>query len=51
MRFIRKVGDGEVDLTELEKQDTKKIADIWSSDFAATWSDVSFSLLTFSNAL
>jgi peroxin-5 len=39
MRFIKKVGDGEVDLTELEKQDTKKIADIWSSDFSATWTD------------
>ena len=39
MRFIRKVGDGEVDLEQIEKQDTKKIADIWSADFASAWTD------------
>lgn len=39
MRFIRKVGDGEVDLDKIEreKQDPKNVAGIWSADFASAW--------------
>lgn len=40
MRFIKQVGEGQVDLEQIEKEkteDTKNIADIWSADFASAW--------------
>lgn len=45
MRFIQKVGDGEVDLEQIEKdkhKDTKNVAGIWSADFASAWTQVGF---------
>lgn len=45
MRFIKKVGDGQVDLEQIEKEkqhDAKKISEIWSADFASAWTNVSF---------
>ncbi|XP_054715772.1 peroxisomal targeting signal 1 receptor-like [Uloborus diversus] len=40
MRFIRKVGDGEVNLEQIEQEKnaaSKSVADIWSADFATAW--------------
>lgn len=35
MKFIQKVGDGEVDLEKIERE--KHVAEIWGSDFASAW--------------
>lgn len=52
MRFIRKVGDGEVNLEQIEKEkqtDPKNVADIWSADFASAWVQVGCNLNLFFN--